>query len=172
MLRKWSGSLLPLVAATLLATGCAVPVSEETNVEQTPPEEVAAVAHRLNGSLREAYVSENNQGICEPGDVLFVRVQQSPEGGAEAFNEATTQNVIAMIEAIKGETRDFALDYKACAHGVDRYGNRTNDYVHWLYYTVRDVQQINLGNRSYLLDNVLSMNTFGQNDVSKYFRGQ
>jgi len=114
-----------IAAAVLLAGGCSGTLAkEEVNVEVAPPEGVAAAVDRLSGSVREARVSENNQGMCGPGDVLFVEVQQSVEGGEDAFNETTTNNVIKLLEAIRSEGGDdvMALDYRAYAKGVDRYG--------------------------------------------------
>src|SRR5690625_3853711 len=166
MLRRSRHALLALAMLSLLLLSCGASATDrangeehETPVAQDPPEQVEAVARRLNG-LRDLSFSLNSQGVCR-GDVLFAEYQQDPQEGEDAFNARTTQNVIALLEAIKAEPEDLGLDYTASAPGVDRYGNRTNEYVHWLCYTPHDVRQINLNNRDFLEDNVLTMNTFG-----------
>ena len=172
MTGKWSIRLIAVAAAALLAAGCSEAPGGDVNVEAEPPESIRDVADRLRGSVQDVSLSVNNQGICGPGDVLFVEVHQSPAAGADGFNDTTTHNVIRLLTAIKDGGHDFALDYKALTSGVDRYGNSATDDIHWLCYTARDAEKINTDNRDFLEMNVLTMNSFGQNDVERFFRGQ
>lgn len=160
--------ILHFASASLFVLGIAgCTPTEVSAIDQPATGLVLSAADALVGRSASVTISTNTGAVCGD-DNVSVEIVQPRASGTEEFNEVATNNVITLLTAIKTDPdyEGFGLNYSAAADGlIDKYGNSSTDSILWLCYTPKDVSNINLSNSSFLIANVLDMNTLGQDDV-------